>query len=525
MTPKMKILKKLSVLIISLLLSVILLLLFSFRYSIKPRIYIDPVMTEAGLVSGVKSETSNVIAYKGIPFAAPPVGELRWKAPQPAIAWQGVRKCESFGPSPMQAKPVPFMVYTPEFLIPEKPISEDCLYLNVWSCASKGDKKPVLVWIYGGGFSSGGTAVPIYDGEALAKKGIIFVSVNYRVGVFGFLAHPDLTKEAPYHSSGNYGLLDQVAALEWIKKNISAFGGDPDNVTIDGQSAGSMSVNCLVASPVAKGLFNKGIAESGSFFIMKTNNLKEAEKQGLDLASYVHAVSLEDLRKIPAEQLLKFPAQYRPIIDGYILPKSVPEIFAEEKENNVPLIIGWNADESFVNGFKNKEVFQKEAREKYGKDADEFLKYFPANTDEEATRSQIIFSRDMIFAVSGYKWAGIQSLLGKSPVFVYYFARKLPAIGDFVKYGAFHTGEVAYVMDNLRFLNRPWEPVDFQLADMMSNYWINFISNSNPNNKDLPNWPAYNTKTYQAMVFDKNSGKQALPDKEGLEFLSTRPDK
>jgi len=525
MTSKIKILNKSTVLGISLLLSVILLLSFSFRHSIKASLHSDPIMTETGLISGVKSETSNVIAYKGIPFAAPPVGELRWKTPQPAIPWHGVRKCESFGPSPMQAKPVPFMVYTPEFLIPERPISEDCLYLNIWSGAAKGDNRPVFVWIYGGGFSSGGTAVPIYDGEALAKKGIIFVSVNYRVGVFGFLAHPDLTEEAPYHSSGNYGLLDQIAALQWIKKNISSFGGDPDNVTIDGQSAGSMSVNCLVASPVAKGLFNKGIAESGSFFIMKTNNLNEAEKQGLDLASYVHASSLADLRKIPAEQLIKFQAQYRPITDGYVLPKSVPEIFAEEKENNVPLIIGWNADESFVNGFKNKEIFQKEAREKYGKDADEFLKYFPANTDEEAIRSQIIFSRDIIFAVSGYKWANIQSTQGKSPVFVYYFARKLPATADFVKYGAFHTGEVAYVMDNLKFLNRPWEPIDFQLADMMSNYWINFIFSSNPNNKDLPDWPAYNTQTYQSMVFDKNSGKQTLPDKNGLEFLSSRTDK
>jgi para-nitrobenzyl esterase len=517
--------KKSSVLTPGLLMAATILFLFSFRISKNTSIYSDPVMTEAGLVSGVKSEASNVIAYKGIPFAAPPVGNLRWKAPQPAIPWQGVKKCETFGPSPMQSKPVPFMVYTPEFLIPEKPISEDCLYLNVWTSAGKKDRKPVFVWIYGGGFTSGGTAVPIYDGEAMAKKGIIFVSVNYRVGVFGFLAHPDLTKEAPYHSSGNYGLLDQIAALQWIKKNISAFGGDPDNVTIDGQSAGSMSINCLVASPVAKGLFNKGIAESGSFFIMKTNNLKEAEKQGLDLANSVHAASLEDLRKITAEQLMKFPAQYKPIIDGYVLPKSVPEIFAEEKENNVSLIIGWNADESFVNGFKNKESFQKEAKEKYGKDADEFLKYFPANTDEEATRSQIKLSRDMIFAVSGYKWADIQSTQGKSPVYVYYFARKLPATADFIKYGAFHTGEVAYVMDNLKFLNRPWEPADFQLADLMSNYWINFISSSNPNSKNLPDWPTYNTKTFQVMIFDKNSGKQTLPDKDGLEFMSTRWDK
>ncbi|MDP9047401.1 MAG: carboxylesterase family protein, partial [Bacteroidota bacterium] len=237
-------------------------------------------MVEGGQVSGIKSKLSDVVSFKGIPFVAPPVGEFRWKAPQPVIPWKGVKNCDAFGPSPMQAKPVPFMVYTKEFLIPEQPISEDCLYLNVWTRPRTASKKPVFVWIYGGGFSSGGTAVPIYDGEAMAKRGIIFVSVNYRVGIFGFMAHPGLTKESPDNSSGNYGLLDQIAALRWVKKNISAFGGDPNNVTIAGQSAGSMSVNCLVASPVAKGLFNKAIAESGSTMVanpfVKANDLQSA---------------------------------------------------------------------------------------------------------------------------------------------------------------------------------------------------------------------------------------------------------
>ncbi len=511
--------------IASLVLCVVSIIFYSFSISKNTGKYSEPILTDAGLVSGLQNESGNVTAYKGIPYAAPPLGDLRWKAPQPAIPWQGIKKCDAFGPSPMQPKPIPFMVYTSEFLIPEKPIGEDCLYLNIWTGISKGEKRPVFVWIYGGGFYSGGTAVPIYDGEAMAKKGVIFVSINYRVGVFGFLAHPDLTKEAPYHSSGNYGLLDQIAALQWIKKNISAFGGDPANITIDGQSAGSMSINCLIASPVAKGLFTKAIAESGSFFVMKTNNLKEAEKQGTDLASFVHAVSLEDLRKIPADQLMKFPAYFLPIVDGYVLPESIPDIFAEGKENNVPLITGWNADENFVNGIKNKEAFQKEAKEKYGKDADEFLKYFPANTDEEATRSQIILSRNTIFALSGYKWAGIQSDRGKSPVYMYYFARKLPATGDYIKYGAFHTGEVAYVMDNLKFLHRPWEQTDFRLAELMSNYWVNFISGSNPNGSNLPEWPSYNTKTFQVMVFDKESGKQLLPGKGGLDFMSEKSTK
>ena len=482
----------------------------------------DTVKIESGSISGLKNTAEDVIAFKGIPFAAPPVGDLRWKAPQPAIAWQGIKKCDEFGPSPMQAQPVAFMVYTSEFLIPAAPISEDCLYLNVWTGAKSGGKKPVFVWIYGGGFSSGGTAVPIYDGEAMAKKGIIFVSINYRVGIFGFMAHPELTKESPNHASGNYGLLDQVAALKWVKKNIAAFGGDPGNVTIAGQSAGSMSVNCLVASPLAKGLFNKAIAESGSVMVsnplINTATLAAAEQQGLKVSDAVHATSLQDLRKAPAEELMKFQGRFAPIVDGYFLPEPVPQIFAEGKENKVPLLTGWNADESFVAVFDKKDAFIQHAKEKYGDKAQEFLKYYPAGTDEEAKRSQIKISRDMTFALSGFKWAGIQSS-NNLPVYVYYFERKLPATPDYVKYGAFHTGEVAYVMNNLKFLNRPWEPEDQKLADLMSSYWVNFISKGNPNGPGLPAWPQFNRQSQQAMVFDKISGSNRLPDRGELQFM------
>jgi para-nitrobenzyl esterase len=314
-----------------------------------------------------------------------------------------------------------------------------------------------------------------------------------------------------------------------VKKNIAAFGGNPDNVTIAGQSAGSMSVNCLVASPIAKGLFNKAIAESGSMMVanpmLKTSNLEGAEEQGIKLAKTVNASSIEELRKVPAAELMKFAGRYSPIVDGYVLPKPVSEIFAEGKENNVPVLTGWNADESFVAGFKNKEAFREQAKEQYGADADKFLKYYPANTDEEAMRSQIKLSRDMIFAISGYKWADIQSAQGKSPVYVYYFARKLPATADYVKYGAFHTGEVAYVMDDLKFLNRPWEAVDHKLADVMSNYWANFITGGDPNGKGLQTWPKFNTHSYPAMVFDKSAAVHELPDKDELEFMESRTGK
>jgi para-nitrobenzyl esterase len=487
----------------------------------------DTISVDGGMISGVKSSTSDIVSYKGIPFAAPPVGDLRWKAPQPVIPWQGVKMCDTYSASPMQAVPKPFMVYTPEFLIAEKPISEDCLYLNVWTGAKKGEKRAVMLWIYGGGFSSGGTSVPIYDGEALAKKGIIFVSANYRVGLFGFLAHPELTKESPTNSSGNYGLMDQIAALKWIKNNIAAFGGDPDNVTIDGQSAGSMSVNSLVASPQAKGLFTHAIAESGSFMVanplIAAVGLQTAEQQGLKFQESAHASSLADLRKMPAEDLLKVQGgRFSPIADGYVLPKPIYKIFADGEQNNVAVITGWNADESFVMSFKKADAYKEDIKKQFGADAGEVLKYYPGNTDEEAQRSQVRMSRDQTFAMSGFKWLTLQSEQGKAPIYAYNFNRKLPATTDYVRYGAFHTGEVAYALDNLKFLNRPWEPADQPLADLMSDYWVNFIKTGNPNGKGLAGWPKYNNKTQQAMLFNTTSGKATLPDKEALKFIVER---
>ncbi|WP_428328742.1 carboxylesterase/lipase family protein [Mucilaginibacter sp.] len=520
--------KKLSVTVVCSILASSSILFYSFNAQKKTVRTADTVQIASGTISGVRSTASEVVAFKGIPFAAPPVGDLRWKAPQPVKPWQGVKKCDAFGPSPMQNKPVAFMVYTPEFLIPEKPISEDCLYLNVWTKANQGAKKPVFVWIYGGGFVSGGTAVPIYDGESLANKGIIFVSIPYRVGAFGYLVHPALTKESPNKASGNYALMDQIAALKWVKKNIAAFGGDPDNVTVAGQSAGAMSVNCLVASPLAKGLFNRAIAESGSQLVSAlrpTISLAEAEHQGVKLAESVHAASLKELRAMPAAELMKFAGKYFPITDGYILPEPVPQIFAENKENDVALMTGWNADDALIGSFKNKEDFIKQAKEQYGAEADTFLKLYPAATDAEAKQSQIKISRDMTFAISAYKWAGLHSVKSKAPVYLYNFDHKLPATADYVKYGAFHTGEVAYVMDNLKFLNRPWQPVDNELAKMMSTYWVNFITSGNPNGTGLPLWYRYNAKENRTMVFDKTAQSETLPDKAELEFMLKRLDK
>lgn len=483
------------------------------------------VKTEDGLVSGVKSSAGDVMAFKGIPFAAPPIGNFRWKAPQPAIHWEGVRKCDAFGPSPMQPAPKPFFVWTNEFLIPEAPISEDCLYLNVWTKTASTHKKPVLVWIYGGGFGTGGAGVPIYDGEAMARKDVVFVSFNYRVGVFGFFAHPELSKESLIHSSGNYGLMDQIAALKWVKKNIAAFGGDPDNVTIAGQSAGSMSVNCLVASPKAKGLFQQAIAESGSMMISNENkkmiDLNTAEAQGVVAAKGAEVTSLQDLRALSSQQLLeKVKGQFGPIADVYnILPEPVYRIFAEKKENKVSVIVGWNADEGIVINLKNKEDYIKQLRTDYGARASDVLKYYPAGTDEEAANSQVQLNRDVTFALSGYQWAKLQSSRKDKPVYVYNFSRRPPAEGEYIKYKSFHTAEVAYALDDLKFLDRPWQPVDHQLSKTMSDYWVNFARNGDPNAKGLPQWPQFNEKTNQVIVLGDKVTAQTILDKERLDFM------
>lgn len=477
------------------------------------------VKIEPGLISGVKTK-SGITVFKGIPFAAPPVGNLRWKAPQPVEPWNSIKKCDAFGPSPMQAKPVPFSMWSAEFLIPEKPISEDCLYLNVWTGArASEEKRPVLVWIYGGGFSSGGSAVPIYDGEAMARKGIVFVSINYRVGIFGFFAHPDLTKESAYHTSGNYGLLDQMAALQWVQKNIAAFGGDPANVTIAGQSAGSMSVNCLVASPLAKGLFNKAIAESGASFTNGSTTLQTAEQDGLKVAQSLHASSLAELRNLPAEELQKAQARRGPIVDGYVLPKSIADIFAAQKENKVALLTGWNENEGLGPGeIKNAADFVKQAEQQYGADKETFLKLYPATNDEVAATSQKNLARDMLFGVQNYTWANMQSAEG-SKVYLYRFTRKVPATGEYVKYGAFHTGEVPYAYNNLRFVNRPWEPSDREMANIMSSYWANFAATGDPNGTGLPEWPAYTKKDKKIMILDEKPEAKPLPDAGALDFI------
>ncbi|QNF33136.1 carboxylesterase family protein [Adhaeribacter swui] len=482
---------------------------------------LDIIKIQSGQISGAKSKDGQIAIYKGIPFAAPPVGDLRWRAPQPVKSWSGVRACTQFGPSPMQAEPKPFSMWSAEFLIPKEPISEDCLYLNVWTGAKTAtERRPVLVWIYGGGFNSGGAGVPIYDGEAMAHQGLVFVSMNYRVGPFGFFAHPELSKESGTNASGNYGLLDQIAALRWVKQNIATFGGDPNNVTIAGQSAGSMSVNYLVASPLAKNLFKRAIAQSGANFTRGSITLPQAEEEGVKIAQTLNATSLADLRKLPAATVHEKIKGTRPIVDGYVVPETVAQIFAAGKANPVDLLTGWNEEEGLTMGpLKNATEFQKLGEQQYGANAADFLKFYPASTDAEAEKSQLRLSRDLIFGVQNYAWANVQNQQYKQKVYVYRFTRKVPATGEYKKYGAFHTGEVPYAYNNLKFVDRPWEPADHELARIMSGYWANFARTGNPNGAKLPVWPVYQPTDKKIMILDLQPTAKAMSDAAALDFL------
>jgi para-nitrobenzyl esterase len=485
---------------------------------------LEVVETDAGRISGLLNANGDVYAFKGIPFAAPPLGGFRWKEPQPVKPWEGIRKCAHFGPSPMQAKPVPFSMWSEEFQIPKEPISEDCLYLNVWTGAkSSGEKRPVMVWIHGGGFTSGGSAVPIYDGEAMAKKGIVFVSINYRVGIFGFFAHPELTKESGRNASGNYGILDQLAALKWVKKNIAAFGGDPGNVTIAGQSAGSFSVNILVASPLGKNLFQKAIGESGASFSNPYTTLDKAEQAGLAYTKSMNVSDLAGLRKLSTDELMKKTySVWGAITDGYVLPKSIAEIFGAGKENKVSLLTGWNQDEFLYFGpVKNAEEFKKDMNAKFGTDALTALDNYPATNDSVAMLSQYRMASDQVFGTQNLIWANMQSNQGVK-VFVYRFAHPVPGRGEYAKYRAFHGGEITYAYNNLKFVNRPWLPADHKLAEIMSSYWANFAATGNPNGRGLPEWKTYNSRTNDIMILDENCYSEKMPDLKAIEFLASK---
>lgn len=461
------------------------------------------VKTRLGTVEG--KDDGKVKAFLGIPYAAPPVGDLRWKAPAPAAKWSGVKKATEFGSHCMQGKIYGDMVFH------DPGGSEDCLTLNVWVPDKHIEPKlPVMVWIYGGGFVSGTTSESRQDGSHLAQQGVIVVSMNYRLGVFGFMVHPELAKESGHNSAGNYGLLDQLAALQWVRDNSAAFGGDPGNVTIFGESAGSFSVSAQMASPLAKGLFQRAIGESGGAFSRSGLSFDpmsaRAEKDAKLVKEKLGASTLAELRAIPAEKLLAAfaPPQsqgfdFEPDIDGYFLPESVPAIFAASKQNDVALLAGWNHDEgSFEIAFSPQkptaESFKATAQKDFGDKADEFLKFYPADTDEHALRSALDYASDKFIALSTWSWIEAASKTGRQPIYRYRFDMapffKNP---NAPRLGAYHSAEIEYVFGQLDSkTDVTWRDSDRQVSEMMQKYWSNFARNGNPNGPGLPNWPPYN---------------------------------
>ena len=454
-----------------------------------------PVSIESGLVEGHPGAHPDVTVFKGIPYAAPPIGDLRWKAPQAAPHWPGVKDTAVFGPSCMQTAYPEGSLYRSEL----GPISEDCLTLNVWTTAKRGtEKHPVMVWIHGGALTRGSGAVSWYDGEALAHKGAVIVTINYRLGAFGFFSHPELTAESPHHSSGNYGLLDQVAALEWVKRNIAAFGGDPANVTIFGESAGSLSTNCLMASPLAHGLMDRVIGESGAFFGV-AKKLPDAEKIG------AQAGDLKTLRAKSAGEIMKMTFDQRamgPVVDGYFLPADIYTIFKEGKQNDVPLLAGYNADEgtAFTNWNGNIEAFVKQSKQRFGKLSDVYFAAYPAGTEADAKASYFATFRDATFGWNMRTWGRMAEETGHHPAYLYYFSHVQPGPGS-ERYGAYHASEIVYVFDNLGMLKRPFDGVDRKLSEEMSSYWVNFAKSGDPNGPGLPKWPAYRAKDEVWMQF------------------------
>ena len=433
---------------------------------------LDTVKTELGRLSGIPL-TGGVTAFLGIPYATPPVGDLRWRQPQPASPWTGVRKADHFGASCMQNEAGSRLPWTEEFMT-QGPISEDCLFLNVWTAAGNaGAKQPVMFWIYGGGFNEGSGQVAVYDGAQLARKGVIVVSVNYRVGPLGFLAHPDLSKESEHHVSGNYGILDQIAALQWVHGNIAAFGGDPSRVTIFGQSAGAQSVTALMRSPLAKGLFARAIAQSGPGLRPTAPGanptLADREAAGARYAEARGAKTLADLRALPAASFFSagrggVPGPPNgPFKDGWVLPDVDPV-------DQVPLMVGMVADEI---GLGNLDAAQK-----------------------PAARERMRLALD--------QWAADQQKASKT-IFTYYFDRVIPWPAH-PEFGAFHTSEVPYVFDTIGKLDRPWLPVDKKLADQMSSYWSNFAKTGDPNGAELPAWPAYDPAAHVTMELGERVG-------------------
>jgi para-nitrobenzyl esterase len=506
--------------------------------------------TVNGTVEGI-IDSNNVRTFKGVPFAQPPVGQLRWKAPQPVINWQGVRKTVKFGPRAMQLPLFGDMNFRSDGM------SEDCLYLNVWTPAkSANEKLPVLVYFYGGGAVAGDGSEPRYDGQSMAEHGIVAITVNYRLGVFGFLTLPELTAESPYHGSGDYAYLDQNAALKWVQKNIAAFGGDPSRVTIGGESAGSTSVSVQVASPLSKGLFSAAIGESGAMVgSSKAIPLADGEQIGTKFEADLGKKSLAELRAIPAEELLQATAKagrFPAVIDGHFLPKTPMDIYAKGEQSDVPLLAGWNSAEVGYSALLGKdeptiENFKKAVEKLYGDKAQQVLDFYPAKTDEEVAKVATELASDRFIAYNTWKWIDLHSKTNGKPVYRYLYAHPRPAMtaamgnvtpglaGGVVKndgsgqtnkvkpaLGASHSSEIEYALGNL-YSNKvfQWDADDYKVSKTMQAFFVNFIKNHDPNGPGLPTWTTIQASKPHVMVIDVETKSEPEKGLRKYQFIDT----
>ncbi len=503
---------------------------------------------ENGIIEGNYDTKSGIQTYFGVPFAKPPVGNLRWKAPQPLENWKGVKETKKFAARPMQT------VVFGDMNSRSNGVSEDCLYLNVWTPAKRNTKDlPVLVYFFGGGFVAGDASEPRYDGEAMAKKGIVAVTVNYRLNIFGFFAHPELSAEAPYKASGNYGLLDQAAALKWVQKNIAAFGGDPKKVTIAGESAGSISVSAQMASPLSRNLIAGAIGESGAGInpTLAPVSLAEAEKVGSDFAKNAGYPSLAKLRALSTREIYEIYNEskrfgFPTVIDGYFYPKTITQIFNAKEQAQVPLLLGWNSAEipgaAFMFGQPNKdENYIARVKKEYPNDYEEVLKLYPHGSEKEIELSATALASDRFIAYSTWKWFDLHRNNSSQPVYRYLYSKLRPPLvdqsltsglaGGTVRkegaapkapepVGAPHACEIEYCMGNLHLIKEyAWTADDYKVSETMLNYFANFIKTGNPNGVKLPEWPAAKAGDNTPPVMILNAESKAENAKDDARYL------
>lgn len=506
--------------------------------------------TDKGTIEGLYDTRSGLSQYFGIPFAKPPVGELRWRAPQPMDSWSGVKSTKAFGPRPVQA------VVFGDMNSRSAGISEDCLYLNVWTPAKRNESGlPVLVYFYGGGFVAGDGSEPRYDGASMARKGIVVVTVNYRLNIFGFFAHPELSKEASYKASGNYGLLDQVAALQWVQTNIANFGGDPKRVTIAGESAGSIAVSALMSSPLSKNLIAGAIGESGAGInpTLAPVALGEAEQTGFEFGKKAGYVTLAQLRALSTKEIYEIYTEskrfgFPTVVDGYFYPKTIPQIFGAKEQAQIPLLLGWNSAEipgmAFMQGLPyTDENYVKKVKEVYPNDYAQVLKLYPHGSEKEIELSATALASDRFIAYSTWKWFDLHRKNSNKPVYRYLYSKLRPPLVDQGRVaglaggtveksgnapkppepvGAPHACEIEYCMGNLHLIKEyAWTADDFKVSETMQNYFANFIKSGNPNGANLANWPAAepNDTTPPVMIIDVESKSVDAKDDARYVFL------